>query len=136
VTLPALMSAAPGVYIVVSALGSSKAPSPLELHDKLLKSAALGSEADVLWSKSSPWQMASSLPASAVGPGVSVHFQKPLPLAVRVSVTLPALMSDRLLKSVALGNVVDVPRSKSSPWQMASSLPALAVGPKCQHHGI
>jgi hypothetical protein len=96
VTVPALISAAPGVYTGVSELVELKVPVPEVVHKTLDWFVAVPVKVCVL-----PWQIVASFPALAVGVFLIIRIlvsdveavQGETAEAVKVNVTVPALIS-------------------------------------------
>jgi hypothetical protein len=100
VTVPAVTSAALGVYIGVRAFALLNVPVPEVVQVKPPLLLAVGALPEVERSRSSPSQIVSSEPASAVAAGVMVNtiasvasLHEPFPVAVIVNVTVPAVIS-------------------------------------------
>ena len=102
VTLPAVMSAALGVYVaVVRDVALARVPLPLEVHVTPVLFVALAPV--VIFTAPELEQVITAVPATAVGAVTIVRvfvevtsLHGELPVAVKVSVTLPAVISDAL----------------------------------------
>ena len=102
VTLPAVISAALGVYVaVVKDVAFANVPVPLEVQ--VVPALLLALEPAVIFTAPLFEQVPTAVPAEALGAVVMVKVlvevafaQVPLPVAVKVSVTLPAVMSAAL----------------------------------------
>ncbi len=123
VTLPAAISAPLGVYVaVVSEVGLANVPVPLVVQAVLAAFVAL--DPAVIATAPEFEHVLIAVPATAVGEAVVIVFvevtvaQLPLPVAVKVNVLLPAVISAALGAYVAAVSEFGLARVPPTPFDV------------------